>query len=373
MMKIHHIFFSILFYFSLILSSTAQVNSGVDDFMKSHIKSGFNGNVMYSKNDTIKFTMNCGLANSDSNEPLNDSSLFELGSVSKQFAALAIITLVESNKLSYDTEVDDIIKDFPYDKMTIEHLLQHRSGLPELFSFAMKHDVGTKEKIATNKDVLDAVIKYKPKLLFAPGTKHEYSNLGYIFLAVVIEEITGETYSQYIKKNLFVPAGMPTTDVILRVYNPTKIRNNTIAYTNKKLKKEATEKREFMFSLKETYLNWTYMYHNYNGNYGGCGISSSILEMELWKQAFRYNKIISETSKARFTKILLESGELGYGFSVNNFEEGMFYYHGGRWAGYTTESIYYPETNEYIVIMSNNDYSKTNEMAIGLIDLLIDK
>lgn len=362
--------FTLLLYLLYHINVIAQINPQIDSLLKYHVDKGFNGNIMCSKGDSIILKKNYGIAIFETKEQLTDSSLFELGSVSKQFTAIAIITLVEANKLKYETDVSEIFSDFPYKGITIEHLLQHRSGLPEIFSFAVKHKVWKKNGIANNEDILNALIKYKPKLSFQPGTKHEYSNFGYVLLASIIEKVSGNTFSEYLKIHLFQPAGMLTSDVILREYNPKEIDNNTWGYANIEKGKKATEKRRLLLSFKTHSFLYSPIYHHLDGIYGDGGISSSILEMELWKQAFRYNSIISEKSKKRMTEILLESGKLGYGFWVLNSDKGIYYYHPGQWAGYTSQSLYFPDSNVYVVILSNNNYQESGEIA-GDINALI--
>lgn len=351
-------------------STNAQRIQQLDSLVNAHVEKGFRGNIMCSQGDSIFFKRTVGFAEIESKKVLTDSSLFELGSVSKQFTAIAVITLVEANKLKYDTPIQEIIPDFPYATMTIEHLLQHRTGLPEVFSFSVRHKVWKSNGIATNDDILQALIKHKPKLIFQPGTAHEYSNFGYIILASVIEKVAAESFSEYLKKHVFQPAGMLTSDVILRMYDPREIRNNTIGYTNSKHLKRATEKRRLYFSLKDRSFLYSKIYKHFNGVYGDGGISSSLLEMELWKQAFRYNKVISAESKMRFTDILIESGKLGYGFWVLKSGEEICYYHPGQWAGYTSETFYYSDLNLYIVILSNNNYQKTDAILSEFISIL---
>lgn len=360
----------IILFLLIQINIGAQINPQIDSLIKSHVDKGFNGNVMYSKGDSIIFKESYGEAIFETKEKLADSSLFELGSVSKQFTAIAIITLVEANKIKYDTEVKEIIADFPYEGMTIEQLLQHRSGLPELYSFAVKHKVWKKNGIATNEDVLEALIEHAPKLSFPPGTDHAYSNFGYLLLASIVEKVSGNTFSEYLKAHLFQPARMLTSDVILRAYDPNEIANNTEGYTNMKKGVKATEKRSLILSFKNHCFINNNISHNLNGIYGASGISSSMLEMELWKQAFRYNKIISKESKKRMTEVLLESGKIGYGFLVVNSDTGIYYYHPGLWSGYTSQSLYFPDSNVYVVVLSNNNYQKTGEIAGEISDLV---
>lgn len=360
----------IILFLLLQIKISAQINPQIDSLIKSHVDNGFNGNIMYSEGDSIIFKKNYGYGTFETKDKLTDSSLFELGSVSKQFTAIAIITLIEANKLKYETEVREIIPDFRYEGMTIEHLLQHRSGLPELYSFAVKYKVWRKNGIATNEDVLAALIKHKPKLSFQSGTDHEYSNFGYLLLASIVEKVSGSTFSEYLKVHLFQPAGMSTSGVILREYSPKVIANNTEGYANIKKGVKATERRSLILSFKDHCFINSKISHNLNGTYGGAGVSSSILEMELWKQALRHNKIITVESKNRMTEILLKSGKIGYGFLVVNTVNGIYYYHPGQWSGYTTQSLYFPDSNLYVVVFSNNDYQKTGEIAGGISDIL---
>ena len=201
-----------------------QLSYKLDNLFKSEQSNEFNGNVLYSKNDTIIFTGNYGFANYETKQGLNDSTLFNLASCSKQFTALAIVQLVEKKKINYDTSIDELIDSFPYRGITIEHLLTHTSGLPDYMEF---DQYSLDKSILTNNDVLAYLAKYTPEMRFVPGTQFEYSNTGYLLLASVIEKISGLTFGTYLKENIFAPANMNNSRVLRRRFNPEKINNNS--------------------------------------------------------------------------------------------------------------------------------------------------
>ncbi len=116
---------------SILSAVNAQIVQRFDSLARVHQSQGFNGNVLYSKNDSIMFSGNYGVKDFESNTPLNDATLFGLASCTKQFTALAIIQLEEKGLLDYDIKVKEIIADFPYPEVTIEHLLRHQAGLPD--------------------------------------------------------------------------------------------------------------------------------------------------------------------------------------------------------------------------------------------------
>src|SRR6056297_1349108 len=124
-------FFNLLIAFTLIsISANGQLPGRIDSLALEHASKGFNGNVLYSRNDSIIFTGNYGFRDFSTEKPLNDSTTFEIASLTKQFTAVAIVQLVEKEMLTYDTKVDEIIEGFPYKNVTVEHLLRHQSGLP---------------------------------------------------------------------------------------------------------------------------------------------------------------------------------------------------------------------------------------------------
>lgn len=335
-----------------------QNYSPIRDIVNKHHENGFNGNVIHAKNDTIVYSGNFGVNNYETNHPLNDSSIFELGSNAKQFTAVAIIQLLEKGIINYDTQIEEIIIGFPYQGITIEHLLRHQSGLPGFMKLMSKKRVWNRDSIADNYDVLDALIKFQPKLRFDPGTKYKYSNTGYVILALIIEKTSGMTYPEYLKKHIFKPAGMNHSAVIRRRYHPVNIENNTEGYSfNKRTKSYEIRNKNPKYSC--TYLD---------GVMGDGAISSTSLDMLKWNFAIKNQTLISSESTKKLFSADKVSKEYGCGFFIDDGDDERNIYHGGSWSGYLTWTYYLPESNEYIVILCNNNYSKT----LGILNQILD-
>src|SRR6266404_4747568 len=174
----------IILFLLLPCSLAAQKNyiPALMEFMTGqHDYFRFNGNILVAKNGNIIYQQALGYADYNTKRMLNDSSAFELASVSKQFTAMGIMILNEKRQLSYDNYVKDIFPDFPYGNISIRQLLTHTSGLPSYEDqFEKKWD---REKIAFNKDLLEMLQQQKDTLFFKPGNKWKYSNTGYALLA----------------------------------------------------------------------------------------------------------------------------------------------------------------------------------------------
>ena len=347
--------------FALLLTQqlSAQIRSSMDSLIHLHVKEGFNGNVYYSKNDSVIYKRSFGVSNFETNSPLNDSTLFELASNSKQFTALATIQLIENGKLKYQTDVQKILPAFPYKNITVEHLLRHQSGLPEYANFMDKKKVWNRDSIANNEDVFSILCQLKPKLHFTPGSQFKYNNTAYVILALIIEKISGQTYSSYLEERIFQPLNMRNTQVILRKYAPVNIPNNTEGYF------KSGKGYEIMNNNKR------FICGTLNGTYGDAGISSTVLDLEKWKQALRTNTLISSTNKSKMFSTDSISTGYGMGFFVRNNSFGEYVYHSGGYAGYISWCTYKPSTNEYIVILCNNDYVKSVDILLGIYKIIL--
>ena len=358
-MKKSYLFLLLIF---IPLISNGQISERIDSVALEHASEGFNGNVLYSRNDSIIFTGNYGYKNFESKQPLNDSTIFDIGSNTKQFTALAIIQLIEKGMLTYETKVDEIIKEFPYSDVTIEHLLRHQSGLPKYQTILYDKDNWNREEQATNKDLLNILSELKLPLKFEPGTENQYSNTGYVVLASIIEQLTGQSYADYVQEHIFKPAGMQSSKVPGNGRYLPDSQNMALGYT---LTPESWWSWLPFIATKDSYqkvendknhkkIHWM------SNIVGGRGIFSSTLDLEKWKQAIRYNKLISEESKQQMFSVDSVSTRYGYGFAIYETEsKGKWVYHNGSWAGWKTMVLYLQESNEYLVILSNNRYEET--------------
>jgi CubicO group peptidase (beta-lactamase class C family) len=208
-------------------SKTQKIDSLLTAFYKDDL---FNGNVLIAEKGKVIYKKSFGFANNDTKEVLDENSPFELASVSKQFTAMAIMMLRVKGKLSLE---DDITKHIPelsfWKGITIGNLVYHTSGLPDYMELL---DSFYKEtKIPTNKDLVLLLAEHKPKVLFEPNTKYEYCNTGYFVLAYIIEKVSGTTYANFLKTNIFRPLKINNFFVYSRRLKPQKIKKYAFGFT----------------------------------------------------------------------------------------------------------------------------------------------
>src|SRR5699024_9648061 len=121
-----------------------------------------------------------------------------------QFTAMGILLLQKEGKLKFSDPISKYIPELTfYDTITIQHLIHHTSGLPDYMKLFYKH--WDRSKFATNKDIVNLLKQYKPKLHFKPGEEFEYSNTGYALLALIIEKVSGKSYGDFLKQKIFIP------------------------------------------------------------------------------------------------------------------------------------------------------------------------
>ncbi|PIF71039.1 serine hydrolase [Flavobacterium sp. 2] len=307
----------------------------------------FSGTVLVSKNDTILLKKAYGFADYEWNIKNTIDSKFSLASVSKQFTAVAILQLAERKKLSLEDPINQYFADFPKgEKITIKMLLAHNSGLQ------MDFDELYLSKTDLDKDSVYQYIIKKP-LLFEPGASTAYSNIGYYLLARIIEKVSGQTYSAFLKQQLFDKAKM---------YNSGITTNNAIV--DKMAKSYYFENDKL---VKNPYINW-------NFNIGHDGVYSTIDDLYLWNKALFDSEIIlsEESKKKMFTSY--NDQDFGFGVLVNPFynQNHQLIAHDGGFFGAMTSFNKFTNDNILITVLSNNQ-SKSYYIAYGLAGICFGK
>jgi len=173
--------------------------------------SDFSGFLLVAQHDQILFAKGYGYANEATRHPPTADTSFRIGSVTKQFTAAAILQLEQAGKLSVDAKVSAYLPDYPGPgkDVTLAQLLSHTAGIPSYTENAQLWDKrGAKISV---RGLLETF--WMQPLEFPPGTKHQYSNSGYIILGAIIERVSGMSYADYLRTHLFVPAGLAHTEV----------------------------------------------------------------------------------------------------------------------------------------------------------------
>lgn len=191
-------------------SVAAQIStSRFDRQVQAYVRNGdFSGSVLVAKDGRVLFQKSYGMANYEWNVPNSENTKYHIASVTKTFTAAAILNLERQGKLKLSDPLSKYVPDFLNgERITVEQLLMHSSGLPDFYSLP-EYPIKKYQRV-TLPDLV-AWVKTKP-LDFLPGSKSSYSNTGYGFLAYIVEQVSGKTYEEYVGEAILKPAGMKET------------------------------------------------------------------------------------------------------------------------------------------------------------------
>lgn len=312
------------------------------------------------------FTGSYGIADIEYNSKVNDSTLFNIASITKPFTALGIVILVQENKLSFEDTIDQFFPDFPNGhKITIYQLLSHTSGIPESWIGGLPKDISS-----------DWVIKPKPHLilqkmknlaLFEPGTKYSYSSSGYLLLGEIIEQLTGQSYQDFIKKKILRKYGATLAFIEEKEMRRTNLWSNGYGVT-------VTD------SIKNEKSFFKHDFAAYNlKSFGGLKSNPSDL-LELSKALFDarianeniLNQMLSYARTNNGNYVYdelyfpsgfqppplpehLEKNGYGLGFSLMTIYGVPVIWHSGGMPGYNAVWAHFPNNNTTLVMFSNTD------------------
>jgi len=293
----------------------------------------FSGAVLLAKADQVLFKGAYGEACKRFKVPNRVDTKFNLGSMNKMFTAVAIAQLAERGKLSFDDPLSKYLTGWvpaeAAEKIKIRHLLTHTSGLGSYFN-----DKFEKSSRLLYRNVND----YKPlvadeKLAFEPGTKWQYSNTGFLLLGAVIEKVTGQSYFDYIRENIYKPAGMVNSD---SYEMDVPVANLAIGYDR---------------DQKGQYRENTMM-HVVKGGPAGGGFST-VEDLHRFALALHGGKLLSPKYRDLVTtpKPELNSPEYGYGFQVEKEPEMIG--HGGGFPGISSRLSIYTKDGYALAVLSN--------------------
>ena len=187
-------------------AQTEAINS-IDKFLTESEKDGFMGVVLIIKGDKILLRKGYGNADCQGKRKITPEMIFDIGSITKNITTFAILKLQAQGKLDIKDSISKHLKNVPSDKaqITIEQLLQHNAGMPDIF--------GADEDYVSKDWFLQKA--FSEPLLSAPGAKREYSNAGFSLLGAIVEEVSGQSYEAYVRKNVLAPAGISQTGYFL--------------------------------------------------------------------------------------------------------------------------------------------------------------
>lgn len=302
----------------------------------------FSGAVLLAKDDRVLFEQAYGQADKSFEVPNKVDTKFNLGSMNKMFTATAVMQLVERGQMKLDDPLStylgaDWLPPEIADKIKIEHLLTHTSGLGSYFND--KFMEASRARFRAVSDYRPLVVDDKPQ--FEPGTKWAYSNTGFLLLGAVIEKVTGGSYFDYIRKNIYEPAGMKNSDC----YDLDRVVPNlAIGYSR-------------VTTADGTFWENNLFKHVIRGGPAGGGFST-VGDLLKFSQAMRGSQLVNKDATARMWTATPQSGPgMGYGFGFGVFATpaGRVVGHSGGFPGINSVLQMYLDSGFTLAAMSNYD------------------
>ncbi len=322
------------------LQLQAQTANELDSVVKAFDKANlFHGVVLVSKNGKTLLSKGYGLADAASNKPNDPSLVYQIGSVNKQFTAIAIMKLQEEGKLNVQDKLSRFFPEIPNaDKITLHHLLTHTSGL---YNYTNDTAFWMREAaLSSSKAKMISRFSGKP-LDFEPGTKYRYSNSGYLLLGYIIEKVSGKTYENYMRENIFYPLGMNRTgfDFTQAQSKATGYYDNGASFTKS-------------------------MIVDSSASHAAGAMYSTVGDLQKWVAAIHEKKLISPDS---WTKALTPfKDDYAYGFGRGSYKGKDYIWHNGGIHGFVSHLVYFPESNSSVILLSNYMQSNLDNLVMAL-------
>jgi CubicO group peptidase (beta-lactamase class C family) len=301
----------------------------------------FMGTVLVARGSGVLFTHACGFASLEWQVPNTAGSVFRIGSVSKQFTAAAVLLLEERGKLSVDDPLRKHVPEAPetWNDVRIHHLLTHTSGIFSITSLSDFNEL----KVRRLRPEQSMRSVYGRPLEFKPGESYRYSNSGYLLLAMIIERAGGQTYEEFLRRNIFEPLAMRDSG---SESTPAIVARRASGYSP-----------SFNGPANAAYVDM-------NVPIGGGSLFSTVEDLHRWNLALFGGKLLSPASLKKMTTAVLKG--YGYGIAVSEENGRKRFGHDGGIEGFNSTLLYYPDSRMTVVVLSNLNTRDTGRIARDL-------
>ncbi len=353
-MKSKHIPLAVaLAVFSLVLAVSRPARADqVDDFVKAELQRQKIPGVSIAvvRNGEVVKAQGYGLANVELNAAATADTVYQSGSVGKQFTATLVMMLVEEGKMSLDDHISKYIPEAPaiWKDITLRHLLTHTSGISNRIY----------EKINMRQDYTeDELIKQIAEfpLDFQPGDDWKYSNSGYVTLGILIHKATGKFYGDLLREKIFEPLGMKTARIIDEA---DIIPNRAAGY---RLVDGALKNQEWVAPKLNTTADGS--------------LYLTVLDMAKWDAALYTEKLLKKASfDLMWTPVKLNSGKTqpyGFGWFLSETRGHRVIEHGGAWQGFHSHIVRYVNDKLTVIVLANRAGADTGKIGAGIVGLYI--
>jgi CubicO group peptidase (beta-lactamase class C family) len=325
----------------------------------------FNGSILVADHGKVIYKRSAGELDKGHHIPNSDTVTFNLASLSKPFTAVAVLQLIEKGKINLEDPVNKYLKQFPYPAIRIKHLLQQTSRLPSLEKSEDNYINAHPEQLLTNTDIYEHLAAAKTELPSEPGTNWNYNNSNYVFLALVIEQVSNLRFADYMRKYVFRPAGMIHSYIrpIDAANTPRYIIPNFYSFAYQQVD-----------SLDRSIYN---TYYNAGSLYGPNNVMSTLQDLLKFDRAlFAGNLISKKTLHLAVMPLKLNNGqEFHMGRSTRSYGMGWNVYttktavpdslvfHDGHIVGLSTIMQHNISKDQTIILFDNNDHNPVQLMV----------
>ncbi len=319
----------------------------------------FNGAVAVVDEGELIFEKAYGLANFEDSSAFETITAMEVASVSKQFTASAVMHLAQDDKLAITDDIRAYLPDgFPYEGITIKHLLSHTSGMPDYTAHFIDH--WPEDKLASNKDIVAYFIQHQPPVKFNPGEAYDYSNTGYVLLAEIVESASGMRLDEYLEAQLFEPFGFQHAGFYQRAE----------IYTLSDYAPSFRWSADSCGYIRPEHLPGKAYYSFLSERLGPGRLSLSVEDLLRWDRLLYSDDFLSsETKKSMFTPVEYEGVDTDYGFGWHNYEDdqvGPVSYHTGSWAGNKSYIKRFRGVESTVILLNNTQSPYMTEIRHAL-------
>ena len=324
---------------------------------EAHEKELFNGTWLYAERGEIVSKGAVGFRDAEDTLPMTEDSVFDLASVSKQFTAAAVMLLVRKGLVGLSDEITRFFPDLPYPSVTVRHLLTHTGGVPDYFDdINWLIRLWEKEgRIPDNSDVLRFLREGVAEPYFAPGEDFCYSNSDYCLLALIVERVSGMAFEDFMRENVFEPAGMRSTAVchVRRDGWPSdRFVRSLVLEDGKYILPDVSQNDRDVIPE--------------DGTSGEGNVYSDIFDLLRWDRVLHDETLLTrEEQQLMYTPVKLNNGEVftdeegaGYGFGweiVSDGVRGLVVKHDGWHKGAYAEYERYVDADGLLVLLYCRD------------------
>jgi CubicO group peptidase (beta-lactamase class C family) len=331
----------------MLLASPAWAQDGVsaklDDYIKAEMqKERIPGlSLAVIKDGQIILAKGYGLANVEHQVAAKPETIFQSGSVGKQFTSMAVMMLVEEGKIGLDDKINKYFTDAPeaWKNITVRHLLTHTSGTtdyPRDFDFRRDY---TEDELLKRAEAIP--------LAFQPGEKWSYSNMGYVTLGILIHKVSGKFYGDFLQERVFKPLGMTTARIISEA---DIVANRAAGY---RLVKGELKNQEWVSPTLNTTADGA--------------LYLTVYDMAKWDAALYTEKLVKKATLDQvWTKVKLNDGKpqnYGFGWSLGEIGGHRLIEHGGAWQGFRSHIARYVDDRLTVVVFVNLAQGRTDKIA----------